>query len=387
MSISDYTIIDTTLREGEQFSTSFFTLEDKVQIARALSDFGIDHIELTSPAASLQSRHDGVHLSRLGLNAKLLAHIRCSLNDAKIAVETGLDGINIVIGLSPLLCKFGHGKTIPEVIDLGCTVLTYIHEQSPNIELRFSAEDAFRTPIKDLMEVYKALIRLGFVNRLGISDTVGIASPDQAYDLVRMLRQETGTDIEFHGHNDTGCAIANSYAALRAGATHISTSVLGIGERNGITPLEGLIAKMYTIDRAGVMAKYRLEKLYDIDRLVADKVGISVPFNHCITGSCAFTHKAGIHTKAVLSHPGSYEPLQPDDFGLQRRVLLAHNLVGWHSVQNRATQLGLEFSEAQLRSIAQGIKSLSKEKKLTSKDIDNMLLRKKAELETETSQL
>ena len=153
------------------------------------------------------------------------------------------------------------------------------------------------------------------VNRVGIADTVGCANPRQVYDLVRTLRGVVSCDIECHFHNDTGCSIANAYAALEAGATHIDTSVLGIGERNGITPLGGLVARMYTADREGVMKKYRLEKLRDLENLVAESVQIQVPFNNYITGYCAFTHKAGIHAKAILNNPSTYEILRPEDFG------------------------------------------------------------------------
>src|SRR6185369_11580496 len=104
-------------------------------------------------------------------------------------------------------------------------------------------------------------------------------------------------------------------SALEAGATHIDTSVLGIGERNGITPLGGFVARMYTADRDYIKNKYKLENLRDIENLVADCVGVEVPFNNYITGYCAFTHKAGIHAKAILNNPSTYEILKPEDFG------------------------------------------------------------------------
>lgn len=104
---------------------------------------------------------------------------------------------------------------------------------------------------------------------------------------------------------------------MEAGATHVDTSVLGIGERNGITPLGGFVARMYTADREGVKAKYKLEKLREIENLIAEAVQIQVPFNNYITGYCAFTHKAGIHAKAILNNPSTYEILDPHDFGLQ----------------------------------------------------------------------
>jgi homocitrate synthase len=179
-------------------------------------------------------------------------------------------------------------------------------------------------------------------------------------------------DIEFHGHNDAGCAIANAYAALSAGATHIDTSILGIGERNGITPLGGLIARLYATDPA-LVQKYNLPLLQELDQRVAQWVNVDVPFNNYITGFCAFTHKAGIHAKAVLNDPSTYEALKPEDFGLTRYIHIAHRLTGWHAVSHRAEQLGLALSEGQVKQITADIKSLSDERPLTLDDVDGLL--------------
>jgi homocitrate synthase len=199
------------------------------------------------------------------------------MDDARIAVETGVDGLDVVIGTSSYLREFSHGKDMDFIIKQATEVIKFI--QSKGLEVRFSSEDSFRSDLVDLLNLYKTVSKLG-VNRVGIADTVGCADPRQVYELVRTLRGVVSCDIECHFHNDTGCSIANAYAALEAGATHIDTSVLGIGERNGITPLGGLIARMYTADREGVMKKYKLEKLREIENLVAEAVQIQVPFNN-----------------------------------------------------------------------------------------------------------
>jgi homocitrate synthase len=211
------------------------------------------------------------------------------------------------------------------------------------------------------------------VNRVGIADTVGCADPRQVYELVRTLRGVVSCDIECHFHNDTGCAIANAYAALEAGATHIDTSVLGIGERNGITPLGGLVARMYTADREGVKEKYQLDKLRDVENLVAEAVQIQVPFNNYITGYCAFTHKAGIHAKAILNNPSTYEILDPHDFGMTRYVSIGHRLTGWNAVKNRVQQLGLELSDEAVKSVTAQIKKLADIKPLGVEEVDTLL--------------
>jgi len=239
--------------------------------------------------------------------------------------------------------------------------------------LRFSTEDSFRSREADLLRVYLAVAELGVVNRLGVADTVGVALPSQVYALVHQLVRLTGLDVEFHGHNDSGCAIANACAALEAGATHVDTCVLGIGERNGITPLGGLIARLYTLDRRYV-EKYRLPLLPEIDATVAGMIGISVPFNNYITGSSAFIHKAGIHAKAVLADPSTYEIIQPQDFGLQREVAIGHRLTGWNGVRERSLALGLRLDEPTLRAIARQIKDHADERALSMPEVDALLL-------------
>jgi homocitrate synthase len=248
--ISKFKIIESTLREGEQFANAFFDTETKCEIARALDDFGADYIELTSPAASEQSRLDCLKIANLGLKrSKLLTHIRCHMDDARIAVESGVEGGDIVIGTSSFLMEHSHGKDIAYIKKAAVEVIEFV--KSKGLEVRFSSEDSFRSNLVDLLSIYSEVDKIG-VNRVGIADTVGCATPRQVYDLVRTLRGVVSCDNECHFHNDTGCAIANAYCALEAGATHIDTSVLGIGERNGITSLGGLMVRQnsnYSINK------------------------------------------------------------------------------------------------------------------------------------------
>ena len=145
MPLSQFAIVESTLREGEQFCGANFSSDDRVEIAEALDSFGVEYIEVTSPCASPQSRRDCERLTRLGLQSKVLTHIRCHLEDAKVALDTSVNGINLFIGTSSLLRQFGHGKSINEIVDLVTEVITFIHEQSPQTELRFSSEDSFRS--------------------------------------------------------------------------------------------------------------------------------------------------------------------------------------------------------------------------------------------------
>lgn len=372
MPLHDFHIIESTLREGEQFSTATFTTAQKLEIAGLLDEFGVEMIEMTSPCASPQSDHDIRAVVRAELRARVLTHIRCMREDAIRALDTGAHGIDVVIGTSPQLMQHSHGKDIRQIIDSAAEVLSFIREQAPDIILRFSTEDSFRSRESDLLRVYLAVADLGLVNRLGVADTVGVALPSQVSALVAQLVRLTGLDVEFHGHNDSGCAIANACAALEAGATHVDTTILGIGERNGITPLGGLIARLYTINRAYV-AKYNLRLLPQLDRLIADICGLDIPFNNYVTGSSAFMHKAGIHAKAVLADPASYEAINPADFGVEREIAIGHRLTGWNAVRSRAQSLGLALADHELKQITQVIKARADVQPMTVDEIDALL--------------
>jgi homocitrate synthase len=372
MPFDHYHIIESTLREGEQFSAATFSTAQKLEIAGLLDEFGVEMIEMTSPCASPQSEADLRALVRAGLRARILTHIRCHPDDARRALDTGVHGLDIVIGTSPLLMQHSHGKDIAQIIALALEVISYVRGQAPDIILRFSTEDTFRSREADLLRVYLAVAELGMVNRLGVADTVGVALPQQVHAMVSQLVRLTGLDVEFHGHNDSGCAIANACAALDAGATHIDTTVLGIGERNGITPLGGLIARLYTLDRTYV-AKYKLHLLPRIDHRIADICNLQIPFNNYITGSSAFIHKAGIHAKAVLADPATYEVLQPADFGLAREVAIGHRLTGWNALRERAQALGLDLDERTLRAITQEVKLRADVRPLAISEIDRLL--------------
>jgi homocitrate synthase len=369
MPLTSFHIIESTLREGEQFVGANFTPAQKVQIAQLLDRFGIEYIEVTSPAASEQSRRDCEAVANLGLKARVLTHVRCTIGDAKLALSTGVDGIDVLIGTSSVLRQFSHGKDIPAIIDMAREVVAFIREAGK--EVRFSTEDSFRSELDDILRIYAAVAEVG-VDRVGIADTVGVATPRQVYDVISRVRACVPCDIEFHGHNDSGCAIANAYCALEAGATHVDTSVLGIGERNGIAPLGGLVARLYAVDRS-LVAKYHLPLIRDLDNLVAEMVGVDIPFNNYITGITAFTHKAGIHAKAVLNNPETYEILSPQDFGLSRYISIAHRLTGWNAIRARAQQLNLEIPEAELRAVTQHIKNLADEKPIGLDDVDALL--------------
>ncbi|EHK22632.1 uncharacterized protein TRIVIDRAFT_28038 [Trichoderma virens Gv29-8] len=364
--VGSYKIIESTLREGEQFSNSFYTTEMKCKIATMLSDFGVDYIELTSPVSSPQSYEDCKTICKLGLKSKILTHVRCNMEDAKKAVECGVDGVDLVIGTSSFLREYSHGKSMEMIRKTALEVIEYV--KSKGVEVRFSSEDSFRSDLVDLLTLYKAVDKAG-VNRVGVADTVGGATPRMVYDLIRTLRGE----VETHFHDDTGCAVANALTAIEAGATHVDTSVLGIGERNGITPLGALMARMVVTSPEYTKSKYNLKMLKDIEEYVASCVQVNIPFNNPITGFCAFTHKAGIHAKAILANPSTYEIIDPSLFGLTRYVSITSRITGWNAVKSRVQQLGYSLTDDQIKEVTAKIKQMGDIRPLAVDDADSII--------------
>ena len=367
--VQGFNFIDSTLREGEQFRGAHFTIDDKREIARLLDEFGVEYMELSTPVASPQSADAIRALADMPRRFKLLTHIRANLDDARLAVDCGVDGADVYIGTSEYMRQYSHGKSLEQVIDIGQEVIAYL--RANEVETRFSTEDTFRSNFADVMTVYRAMDLAG-VDRVGVADTVGVADPLQTYNLISNLRDVVNCDIEFHGHNDSSCAVANAFSALQAGATHIDTTVLGIGERNGITPMGALIGRLYTCHKS-LVAKYDLPLLAEIERVVAAKLGIDIPFNTPITGEVAFHHKAGVHTNAVLQNPTTYEAVDPADFGMTRIIDVAHRLVGRNAIRDRAACLGISLADESLRSVTDQVKLMADERQITLADVDKIL--------------
>lgn len=360
-------LLDTTLREGEQFTGAYFSLEQRITIACMLDALGVTAIEVPSPLASPETQHAVETLCGLGLRAQILAHVRCVEADVKAALATPIAGINLFFGASKELRTYSHGRHIDQIITEAVPLIRRIREDGRYV--RFSAEDAFRSDLVDLLTMFDAAVEAG-VQRIGLPDTVGIATPRQVEQLVHLCATRyPHVGIEFHGHNDTGCAIANTVAALEAGADCLDVTVMGIGERNGIASLSGLIAQLY-IHHPALLASYDLTQLAPLDQYVAECLNLTIPFNMPITALGAFTHRAGIHTKAILQNPHAYEVLDPDDFGLARQIDLGSRFTGRHAVSHRVATLGLHLSNDEIIHLTRALKAHAERGSLTPPQVD-----------------
>ena len=364
-------IVDTTLREGEQFSGAYFSAEQRREIVHLLDAVGVPMIEVPSPIASPETQQAVRELCALNTRARIVAHVRCAEADVQAALASPVHGINLFYGTSTELRSYSHGKRIEQIIHDAVPLIKHIRQEGRYV--RFSAEDAFRSDLVDLLTVFDAVVDAG-VLRIGLPDTVGIAKPREVERLVRLCTERyPGVGIEFHGHNDTGCAIANTVAALEGGADCLDTTVLGIGERNGIASLSGLISQMY-IHYPEILRGYDLTKLPLLDQYVANCVHIAIPFNSPITAPGAFTHRAGIHTKAVLNNPRAYEVLNPQDFGLVRNLEVGTRYTGRYAVGHRAAELGLQLEGEAVASLTAALKTRAEQGAMSQDEVDAFIL-------------
>ena len=364
-------LLDTTLREGEQFIHTFFSLEQRLAIARLLDALGVTFIELPSPISSPETHASIQALCALDLRAHLVSHVRCVETDVRAALATDVYGLNLFYGTSQELRSYSHGHAIERIIHDAVPLIKLVRASGRYV--RFSAEDAFRSDLVDLLTIFDAVVEAG-VQRIGLPDTVGVATPRQVERIISLVADRyPGVGIEFHCHNDTGCAIANTISAFEGGADCLDVTVLGIGERNGIASLSGIISQLY-MHYPDFLASYDLTQLVKLDQYVAESLGIAIPHNMPVTAPGAFTHRAGIHTKAVLNNPRAYEILDPNDFGLVRHVDIGSRFTGRYAVAHRAASLGLHLTPEQITHLTNALKAHAEHGSLNDEQVNTFIL-------------
>lgn len=336
-------IIDSTLREGQQTSLLhdhhkyFFTRTDKEEILRALIICGVKFVELFAPVVSPQEREDFAALRAIrdGLITQkgytfLLAHVRCHPRDVESAIAAGADGLNFYIGTSAESRAFNHGRDLDALVTQARRLIEDVRRHHPGLVLRFSGEDAFRTREADLFRVYDEIAPL--VDRLGTPDTVGVAAPAGVGARVAALRARyPGVDLEGHFHEDRGFALVNALEAFQHGARYLNTTVLGIGERSGITSFTALLFNLFVDRHYDALEGYHLRGLYPLNVLVADKLKMLVPAREPVSLTNR-THTAGVHQSAVLNGAAAYEAHALDQFGVTESEILLGPLSGWNII-------------------------------------------------------
>lgn len=366
-------IIDTSLREGQQTSLLhdhykyYFTTQDKEEIVRALILYGVKFIELFAPNVSKREAEDiqAIQAVRDDLIVQrgytfLLAHVRCHPKDVEVAIQAGFDGLNLYIGTSPQAQAFNHGKTIDEIIRLARPLLEDLRRNHPNLILRFSAEDAFRTPLDLLFHVYDPLVE--YVDRLGMPDTVGVATPPIVAQRVQAMRERyPKIPLEIHFHDDRGLSLINALEAVLSGAQYVNTTLLGIGERSGITSMTALLFNLFVEQQYDYLEGYNLRSSYPINMIMADKLKTLVPSKEPVSLTNR-THTAGVHQGAVLHDSSAYEAYPLDLFGVSEQDILLGPLSGWNVVHYFLYEINyFDIDEETARQVAARFKERTEE--------------------------
>ncbi len=361
-------IIDTTLREGSQTSLLhdhykyFFSTADKIEIVRALILFGVKFIELFAPNVSPQEAADFAAIKEARDElvvqsgyAFLLAHVRCHPADVEAAVNAGADGLNMYMGTSEVSRSYNHGQGLDEISRRSLKLIEEVRRNYPDLILRFSGEDAFRTDEDDLFSVYDGIA--GSVARFGTPDTVGVATPGAVVRRIRLLRERyPNVDLEGHFHDDRGYALINSMESLRAGVRYVQTTLLGIGERSGITSMTALLFNLFVDKQYEYLDGYHLRGSYPINVLMADKLRKLVPSKEPVSLTNR-THAAGVHQKAMINSASTYEANPLDQFGVTESEILLGPLSGWNVIHYFLKEiLGFDIDENTARAITSSFK-------------------------------
>lgn len=357
-------IFDTTLRDGEQTPGVSFTPDQKILIARQLDKLGVDTIEAGTPASSDGERKAVAAVAKAGLNAEICGLARPIKEDVDAALGCDVDCVHVFISTSDLHLKHMLKMTRGQVLQLAVEYVEYAKDHGVVVE--FSAMDATRTNLTFLKQIYQAVIDVG-ADRINVPDTVGVITPGGMNYLISQLKPIIKVPISVHCHDDLGLAVANSLAAVEAGAEQVQVAVNGIGERAGNASLEEIVIAFRVL--YGIKPKIRTKLLVETSDLLERMTGIPVPPNKAIVGDNAFAHVSGIHAHGVLEFPGTYEPISPELVGHHRRLALG-KLTGRHSVEKQLRTIGVKATKVQLTEITERVKKLGdKGKRVTDIDL------------------
>jgi len=373
---TDVRIFDTTLRDGEQAPGFSLRTSEKLQLARQLDALGVDIIEagfpIASPADAEAVRTVATEVRRPVIAALARAH-RADLEKAVWAIEPAERGrIHTFIATSDLHLQAKLRMSREQCLEAAVEAVRFARNHTPDVQ--FSAEDATRSEMDFLCRVIDAVIEAG-ATTINLPDTVGYATPDEIFEFFTTVRSRvSGADkvvFSAHCHDDLGLAVANSLAAMNAGARQVECTINGIGERAGNAALEEIVmACQVRADRLPYSTRVDAKQLYPSSQLLTSLTGQPVQVNKAIVGRNAFAHEAGIHQDGVLKDRRTYEIMRAEDVGAEWSPLVLGKHSGRHAVQRRCADLGFELASAEVGPVYRALMELADDRKILSdKDV------------------
>jgi len=332
-------IDDTTLRDGEQTAGVVFSNEEKIQIAKLLGEVGVHQIEAGIPAMGGDEAETIKKIASLDLPCSILAWNRTVTADIQKSIDCGVDAVAVSVPTSDIHIEHKLKKSRQWVLDSVKESVDFAKKK--DLYVSVNMEDASRSDITFLLEFAKTAKDVG-ADRVRFCDTLGILDPFETYRVIKFLKTNADIEIEMHTHNDFGMGTANAMAGLRAGATHVNTTVNGLGERAGNAALEEVVMALKIIEKIDLGMKTQMFR--QISEYVAEASARTIPAWKAIVGTNCFAHESGIHADGVLKNPLNYEPYTPEEVGLERQIVIGKHS-GSRAIMAKFKEYGSEITQ------------------------------------------
>jgi homocitrate synthase NifV len=364
MNLPPVVINDTTLRDGEQTAGVAFRRTEKLAVARALDAAGVAEIEVGIPVMGLEEQDDIRAVMALGLNARIITWCRMREDDLTAALACGVRMINMSIPLSDQQLAGKLGRDRSWALEQISRMVTLARRCG--LDVAVGGEDSSRADPEFLLDAAKTAEAAG-ARRFCFADTLGIMDPFKTVEIFKELRANLSCELEIHAHNDLGLATANSLAAVLGGASHVNTTVNGLGERAGNAPLEEVVMVLHHLHhrQTGVTPR----RLSEISKLVAAASGRPIPAGKSIVGNDIFTHESGIHVHGLLRDRRNYQSLDPDELGREHRLVIGKHS-GLTAILHAYAELGLHIGESQAKTILACVRGFVDDAKRLPDDAD-----------------
>ncbi|MET0164239.1 MAG: pyruvate carboxyltransferase, partial [Vicinamibacterales bacterium] len=361
--VSNVKIHDVTLRDGEQQTAVVFRREEKVAIAKKLDSLGVHRIEAGMPAVSPQDKAAISDIAALGLKAEIFGFSRCIPTEVKVVKDCGCKGIVIEIPASDHMIQNAYGWPIERAMK--ASIETTKAAKEAGLYTVFFTIDATRTELNRFLDIVEQVATEGHMDALTIADTVGGTAPDAVGHVVKKVIERLKKPVEIHGHQDFGLGVANTIAALSAGASVAHTTITGLGERAGNVPMEDVVLALRCL--YGKDLGIKTEQFVDVSRFVMDLARVTQPPNRPIVGDKLYEVESGIIAGwirlARKEHPLEYVPFAPELVGQKPVNIVLGKNSGPPSIDEWCEKLGITATDEEKMAILQGVKAKSFEKK------------------------